>query len=85
VKYNFRPASCRQFPFSIQKSDDGFVIGIDMNCPSIQEMIQKDQTLVITSEEKKAAELLVILQAKILQNKKTVWFKDVGTGIWIKG
>jgi Fe-S-cluster containining protein len=83
MRYNFRPSSCKQFPFSIQKGVDGYLIGIDLNCPSMKEMIQKDQKLIILDKERKAAEIMMNLQLKILQNKKTVWFKDVKTGIWI--
>lgn len=83
IRYDSRPSSCIQFPFSIQKGVEEYFIGIDLNCPSIKEMIQKDQKLIISEKERKAAELLMNLQLKVLQNKEIVWFKDVKTGIWI--
>jgi Fe-S-cluster containining protein len=84
VRYESRPSSCIQFPFSIHKGVEEYLIGIDLNCPSMKEMIQKDQKLIISDKEKKAAELLMNLQLKVLQSKEIIWFKDVKTGIWIK-
>ena len=49
----------------------------------MKEMIQKDQKLIISDKEKKAAELLMNLQLKVLQSKEIIWFKDVKTDIWI--
>lgn len=83
IIYDSRPSSCKQFPFTMQKCVEEYLVGIDLNCPSMKEMIQKDQKLIVSDKERKAAEILMNLQLKILQNKEKAWFKDVKTGIWI--
>jgi Fe-S-cluster containining protein len=47
--YSERPASCRQFPFSLREGPDGRQqLGLDLSCPSLAELVDGRSNLALT-------------------------------------
>lgn len=81
--YVDRPSSCRQFPFSLEHSDDGLQLGVDLNCPSAARLL--DAYTQISFEGRDAAERLLQIKEQVAQNHRWAWFYDLRTCRWVRG
>jgi len=82
--YPNRPASCRQFPFSLDPTPDGdTLLGVDMNCPTAVEMINNHENIVSLPSRGSALRLYEL--KKIVLNAPTrVWIYDLFSHSWIR-
>ena len=82
--YGDRPASCRQFPFSLEPSSDGGqLLGVDLNCPSAARLL--DSFTQISSEGREAAVTLLRIKEKTAENPGRAWFYNLRTDAWVRG
>ncbi len=83
--YERRPASCRQFPFSLKQGPMGKrMIGFDLNCPSVSTLLESRQRQALRFEERPSAEKLLKLELEALKNPRRAWFYDLGTSKWVR-
>jgi Fe-S-cluster containining protein len=80
--YEDRPASCRQFPFSLEPGDEGPMIGLDMNCPSASALLSLGDRFELPELE--AAGRLYRLKTLLAENRRRAWFYDLGTRKWVR-
>ena len=83
-RYDERPTSCRQFPFSLDlDAENEPLLGMDMNCPAAVELINNtDGLLEFTDRED--AERLLDLKSRILENPRRAWVYDLATMKWVR-
>jgi Fe-S-cluster containining protein len=83
--YSERPASCRQFPFSLRRGPEGTMqMGFDMNCPALLALIDDNPRLSIRFEARPYAEKLRIVQMEAVEHPSRAWYFDLRTGSWIR-
>ncbi len=82
--YPKRPASCRQFPFSLRRGPDGGrQIGLDLNCPSLLSLLEGNPRLRLSFDEGPEAERLLAVEGEALDQPRRAWFYDLGARKWI--
>ena len=80
--YQNRPASCRQFPFSLDPDDEGeILLGVDMNCPTAVELINSNQGKIEFNDRESATRLFEIKKLAIDQPRK-FWIFDLDSEKW---
>jgi Fe-S-cluster containining protein len=78
-----RPASCRQFPFSLREAPEGRQqIGLDLNCPALAELVEGRANLRFRFVDKPSAERLLKVNTRAREHLKKAWFYDLGSGKW---
>jgi len=83
--YINRPSSCRQYPFSLDLGKNGqTLMGFDMNCPALQEMVNMNSSLQLDFEEQESAGKLLQLKEALKNNPNKVWLYDLETNKWVK-
>ena len=84
TNYENRPASCRQYPFSLDPDpEEGVLLGVDMNCPAAVELVSSsDGTLEFPDRD--SAEKLLTLKRLALENPRKSWFYDLESEKWIR-
>lgn len=83
--YADRPSSCRQFPFSLRLRTDGeLLMGFDLNCPSIRELLEGLVEPRVRFEEREHAERLLWVEVEAMKNPETAWYFDLGDGKWVR-
>jgi Fe-S-cluster containining protein len=83
--YSERPASCRQFPFSLRRSPEGMMqMGFDLNCPALQGILENNLRLSIRFEARPYAEKLQDIQREAAKRPSRAWHFDLRTGSWIR-
>ena len=83
-RYDERPTSCRQFPFSLDLDEENEpLLGVDMNCPAAVELINNtDGLLEFTDRDN--AERLLELKRRVLENPRRAWVYDLATMKWVR-
>jgi len=82
--YGDRPASCRQFPFSLEPSGDGGqLLGVDLNCPAAARLLGSHTQ--ISFEGRGAAVRLLRVKARATEDPGRAWLYDLRTDGWVKG
>jgi Fe-S-cluster containining protein len=82
--YEVRPASCRQFPFSLRRGAEGEEeLGLDLNCPALKELLGGD-FLRLRFEERPHAERLMAVQVEASKQPGRAWHLDLVTGRWMR-
>jgi Fe-S-cluster containining protein len=83
--YSERPASCRQFPFSLREGPDGRQqLGLDLSCPSLAELVDGLSNLRIKFEDRLHAERLLEVERIAVERPNRSWYFDLGSGKWIR-
>ncbi|MCW4051542.1 MAG: YkgJ family cysteine cluster protein [Candidatus Bathyarchaeota archaeon] len=83
VIYEDRPFSCKQFPFSLEPSEDGgALLGVDMNCPSATKLVESQAKFVFSDQA--AAERLLEVKKMVASNPGKAWFYDLAEKKWVK-
>jgi Fe-S-cluster containining protein len=78
--YDVRPASCRQYPFSLDPDHDGgTLLGVDMNCPAVNE-----STGTLEFPDRESAEKLLELKRLAAENPRRAWIYDLDSEKWIR-
>ena len=80
--YPDRPASCRQFPFSLEPGDPDPMLGVDLNCPAVQPLLDSGDSLSLDMD---AAKRLLELKQLVKKSKGRVWFYDLAREGWLRG
>lgn len=81
--YSDRPASCRQFPFSLRMGPEGNVqVGFDLNCPALVALIEANKRVDVGSDTRLYAEKLLDVELEALSSPKRAWFYDLGSERW---
>ena len=82
--YTDRPASCRQYPFSLDPDPEGgALLGVDMNCPAAVELVSgSDGTLEFPDRD--SAEKLLELKRIAAENPRKAWFYDLESEKWVR-
>lgn len=84
TRYDDRPTSCRQFPFSLDLDEDNEpLLGIDMNCPAAVELVNSSDGLLEFSDRDDAEKLLE-LKRKVLENPRRAWVYDLASMKWVR-
>ena len=82
--YEKRPATCRQFPFSLDPDkEQGILLGVDMNCPAAVELVNNSSGL-IDFPDRDSAMRIYELKKLVTLNPRRVWFYDLGSDNWIR-
>jgi len=83
-KYETRPASCRQYPFSLDPDKEGeTLLGVDMNCPAAVQLVSgSDGTLEFPDRD--SAEKLLGLKKLAIENPRRAWFYDLESEKWVR-
>jgi Fe-S-cluster containining protein len=82
--YPRRPASCRQYPFSLKFApDETELLGLDLNCPSILVLLERKNHVNIRFEDKHYAVKLLRLEIKTMREIDHSWFFDLENKIWV--
>jgi len=83
--YLERPSSCRQFPFSLRLGTGGeLLMGFDLNCPSIQELLGDLAEPCVRFEEREHAERLLRVEIEAMKNPERAWYFDLGGEKWVR-
>ncbi len=83
-RYDERPTSCRQFPFSLDLDKENEpLLGVDMNCPAAVELINNTDGL-LEFTDRDDAERLLELKRRILVNPRRAWVYDLTTMKWVR-
>lgn len=81
--YSERPASCRQFPFSLRRNPEGSMqLGFDLNCPALVALIEENPRVNVGSDERLYAEKLLDVELEALSSSKRAWFYDLRSEKW---
>ncbi len=81
--YSQRPASCRQFPFSLRRGPEGTTqMGLDLNCPALLALIDDNSRLSIRFDGRPSAEKLLNVELEALRSPQRAWFFDLGSEKW---
>jgi Fe-S-cluster containining protein len=83
--YSERPASCRQFPFSLRQGPEGKIqMGFDLNCPALLALIEDNPKLSLGSDARPHAEKLLIMELEAMRSPKRAWYFDLGSEKWVR-
>jgi len=83
--YADRPASCRQYPFSLGRGSDGAeLIGFDLNCPSLLAVLAENPRLRFGFEARPYAERLHDLGLEAESRPDRAWFFDLRSEKWMR-
>jgi Fe-S-cluster containining protein len=83
-RYDERPTSCRQFPFSLGLDEENEpLLGVDMNCPAAVELINNTDGL-LEFTDRDDAERLLELKRRVLENPRRAWVYDLATMKWVR-
>lgn len=83
-RYDERPTSCRQFPFSLDlDEEDEPLLGVDMNCPAAVKLINSSDG-VLDFSDGDDAERLLALKRLVLENPRRAWVYDLSTMKWMR-
>jgi Fe-S-cluster containining protein len=83
--YVDRPASCRQYPFSLGRGSDGSeLMGFDLNCPSLLMHLGKDPRARFRFEARQYAERLRNAGLEAVGRPNRAWFFDLESKKWIR-
>ncbi len=83
-KYDERPTSCRQFPFSLDLDEENEpLLGVDINCPAAVEIINNTDGL-LEFTDRDDAERLLELKRRVLENARRAWVYDLSTKKWVR-
>ena len=81
--YPERPASCRQFPFSLRRGPEGKVqVGVDLNCPALVALIEENPRVSVGSDARLHAEKLLDVELEAMRSPKRAWFYDLRSEKW---
>ena len=81
--YSQRPASCRQFPFSLRRGPEGTTqMGLDLNCPALLAMVESNLRLGLRFDGRSSAEKLLNVELEALRSPQRAWFFDLGSEKW---
>jgi len=80
--YVDRPASCRQFPFSLEPGREGPMVGLDMNCPAVPALLSGEGKVEI--DDLGSAEALYRLKLQVAENPGRSWFYDLRKREWVR-
>ena len=82
--YSSRPASCRQYPFSLDPDPEaGALLGVDMNCPAAVELVSSSDG-AIEFPDRDWAEKLLALKKQVTDNPKKAWLHDLESEKWVR-
>lgn len=82
--YAARPASCRQYPFSLDPDKETeTLLGVDMNCPAAVELVS-GSTGTLEFPDRDMAERLLGLKRLAAENPRRAWFYDLESGKWVR-
>jgi Fe-S-cluster containining protein len=82
--YADRPATCRQFPFSIDPDkEEGMLLGVDMNCPAAVELVNNAGG-VIDFPDRESAMRIYELKRLVTVNPRRVWLYDLDSDKWVR-
>ena len=82
--YENRPASCRQYPFSLDPDpEEGALLGIDMNCPAAVELVNGSDGR-IEFPDRESAEKLLELKKLAAENPRRSWLYNLESEKWIR-
>lgn len=82
--YDKRPATCRQFPFSLDPDPkEGILLGVDMNCPATVELVNNSSGLFDFPDRVSALKIYE-LKKLVLVNPRRVWFYDLESDKWVR-
>ncbi len=83
--YTERPSSCRQFPFSLRLGAGGeMLMGFDLNCPSIRELLGDLSKPSVRFNEREHAERLLRVELEAMKNPERAWYFDLGGEKWVR-
>ena len=83
--YAQRPASCRQFPFSLRRGPEGTMqVGLDLNCPALISMVESNLRPGPGFDGKPSAEKLLNVELEALRSPRRAWFFDLGSEKWMR-
>jgi Fe-S-cluster containining protein len=83
--YTERPSSCRQFPFSLRLGTGGeLLMGFDLNCSSIRELLGSLAEPKVRFEEREHAERLLRVEVEAMRKPDRAWYFDLGSKKWVK-
>ena len=81
--YQERPASCRQFPFSLGAGQDGSrLVGFDLSCPSLKNLFESGRVPHPSPDTMHYAEMLSSVEQEALKNPNRAWYFDLRTRRW---
>ncbi len=82
--YEDRPASCRQYPFSLDPDpEEDTLLGVDMNCPAAAELVNNsDGTLEFPDRD--SAEKILALKKFASVNPRHTWIYDLDSEKWVR-
>jgi Fe-S-cluster containining protein len=84
VKYSDRPATCRQFPFSLDPDlEEDILLGVDMNCPVATELVNTSDGLIEFLDRNSAMKLYK-LKKYTVENPRRTWVYDLDNNRWIR-
>lgn len=84
TRYNERPVTCRQFPFSLDlDEEDESLLGVDMNCPAAVELINNIDGMIEFTDRQDAVKLLD-LKRQVLVNPRRALVYDLATMKWVR-
>ena len=82
TRYDERPITCRQFPFSLDLDEkDEPLLGVDMNCPAAVELINNTDGRIKFTDRQDAKKLLN-LKRRVLVNPRRAWVYNLATMKW---
>ena len=82
--YESRPASCRQYPFSLDPdAEEGALLGVDMNCPAAVELVNSSDGR-IEFPDRDSAEKLLELKKLVMENPRHSWLYDLESEKWVR-
>lgn len=80
--YLDRPATCRQFPFSLDPDNEQeILIGVDLNCPKVVELIKTSDGLIEFLNRDSATKLYE-LKKYVKDNPRRSWIYDLDEEKW---
>ncbi len=81
--YTERPASCRQFPFSLRYNAEGKLqIGFDFNCPSLNAFLMGDPRPRIRFDARPHAMNLLSVELEAMGDPSRAWYFDLRNKEW---
>ena len=81
--YTDRPASCRQFPFSLRHNTEGKMqIGFDLNCPSLRTLLERVPSPRIRFDARPHAERLLGVEMEAIGDPGRAWYFDLRSKEW---
>lgn len=80
--YETRPHTCRQYPFSLDPSLEGPLLGVDLNCPSASKLVEECDSFDFQSKD--SAEKLLELKKLVALNPRRYWYYDLRTEKWVR-